>query len=150
MSVQLRMSSSKERRQNNFRGKSRRLLYLNNVPDSPISTEAVCEAVESDGRACWVALPSSSDDIWCYQHHNEWRQMSTRWAKVNQDAEKMMVTGLESAKQKTIALRQSVYLRREIQHRFYPRGGDIKDYIEWIQKMENDTRHLADTILSTV
>ena len=76
--------------------------------------------------------------------------MSTRWAKVNQDAEKMMVAGLESAKQKTITLRQSVYLRRQIQHRFYPRGWDVKDYIEWIQKMENDTRHLADTLLSTV
>ncbi|KAK1912018.1 hypothetical protein P3342_012501 [Pyrenophora teres f. teres] len=147
MSVQLRMSSSRERRQNNFRCESRRLLYLNNVPDCPLSNEAVCEAVEPDGRACWIALPPNSDDIWCYQHHNEWRQMTARWEKVNQNAEEISVVGLESAKQKILITRQSVYLRRQIQHRFYPRGGDIQDYIEWIQKMEQNTRLLADTLL---
>jgi hypothetical protein len=75
-------------------------------------------------------------------------QMTLRWGRVHKDAEKMTVTGLDAAKQKIMKLRQSVDLRRQIQDRFYPRGGDIQDYIKWIHKMENDVRALADTLLS--
>jgi hypothetical protein len=74
--------------------------------------------------------------------------MTLRWAKIHKEAEKLMVTGLDAAKQKIMKLRQSVDLRRQIQDRFYPRGGDIQDYIKWIHKMENDVRALADALLS--
>jgi hypothetical protein len=74
--------------------------------------------------------------------------MTLRWGRVHKDAEKVMVMGLDDAKQKIMKLRQSVDLRRQIQDRFYPRGGDIQDYIKWIHKMENDVRALADTLLS--
>lgn len=148
MTVQLRISSSKEQRPIIYRGNTRRLLRLSDVPDSPKLSGAVCEAVESDGRACWVALKESAGDIWCYQHHDEWRQLSIRWTKIHKDAERMVVTGLDTGKQKILKLRQSVDLRREIQERFYPRGGDIQDYIKWINKMENDVRQLADSLLS--
>lgn len=148
MTVQLRISSSKEQRSTIYRGNTRRLLRLSDVPDSPTSSGAVCEAVESDGQACWVALKESAGDIWCYQHHDEWRQLNIHWAKIHTDAERMTVTGLDAGKQKILKLRQSVDLRREIQERFYPRGGDIQDYIEWINKMENDVRQLADSLLS--
>ncbi|EMD64562.1 hypothetical protein COCSADRAFT_90251 [Bipolaris sorokiniana ND90Pr] len=147
MTVQLRISSSKEQRPIIYRGNTRRLLRLSDVPDSPKLSGAVCEAVESDGRACWVALKESAGDIWCYQHHDEWRQLSIRWTKIHKDAERMVVTGLDTGKQKILKLRQSVDLRREIQERFYPRGGDIQDYIKWINKMENDVRQLADSLL---
>jgi hypothetical protein len=76
--------------------------------------------------------------------------MTTRWSKVHKDAERVVVTGLDAAKQKILKLRQSVDLRRQIQDRFYPRGGDIQDYIKWIGKMENDVRQLADALLSTL
>lgn len=148
MSIQLHISSSKERRPTNYRGNTRRLLRLSDIPDSPTSSGAVCEAVESDGRACWIALPSNTSDIWCPRHHDEWTQMTMRWGKVHMEAEKTMVTTLDVAKQKIMKLRQSVDLRRQIQDRFYPRGGDIQDYIKWINKMENDVRQLADSLLS--
>jgi hypothetical protein len=74
--------------------------------------------------------------------------MTMRWAKVHKEAEDLMVTGLDAAKQKIMKLRQSVDLRRVIQDRFYPRGGDIQDYIKWIHKLENDVRALADALLS--
>jgi hypothetical protein len=147
MSLQLRISSSQERRPA-FRGKTRQLLRLSDVPDSPSSSGAVCDAVDSEGHACWATLPSSAGDPWCYKHHDEWQQMSLRWAKIHKEAEKLMVTGLDAAKQKIMKLRQSVDLRRQIQDRFYPRGGDIQDYIKWIHKMENDVRALADALLS--
>ncbi|RII12944.1 hypothetical protein CUC08_Gglean005062 [Alternaria sp. MG1] len=146
MSLQLRISSSQERRPA-FRGKTRQLLRLSDVPDSPSSSGAVCDAVDSEGHACWATLPSSAGDPWCYKHHDEWQQMSLRWAKIHKEAEKLMVTGLDAAKQKIMKLRQSVDLRRQIQDRFYPRGGDIQDYIKWIHKMENDVRALADALL---
>jgi hypothetical protein len=147
MSLQLRISSSQERRPA-FRGKTRQLLRLSDVPDSPSASGAFCEAVDSDGRACWSTLPSSAGDPWCYRHHDEWEQMTLRWAKIHKEAEKLMVTGLDAAKQKIMKLRQSVDLRRLIQDRFYPRGGDIQDYIKWIHKMESDVRALADALLS--
>ncbi|KAF1941695.1 hypothetical protein EJ02DRAFT_193200 [Clathrospora elynae] len=146
MSLQLRVSSSQERRPA-FRGNTRRLLLFSDVPDSPGSSGTVCEAVESDGCACWVALPTSAGDPWCYRHHDEWRQKTMRWGKIHKEAEKMVVINLDVAKQKVVKLRQSVDLRRQIQDRFYPRGGDIQDYIKWIGKMENDVRQLADALL---
>jgi hypothetical protein len=73
--------------------------------------------------------------------------MTLRWAKIHKEAEKLMVSGLLAATQKTMKLRQSVDLRRLVQDRFYPRGGDIQDYIKWIHKMENDVSALADALL---
>ncbi|RMZ73740.1 hypothetical protein GMOD_00009508 [Pyrenophora seminiperda CCB06] len=121
MSLHLRISSSQERRPA-FRGKTRQLLRLSDVPDSPASSGAFCDAVESDG-------------------HDYAMEQNTR------EAEKLMVTSLDAAKRKIMKLRQSVDLRRQIQDRFYPRGGDIQDYTKWIHKMENDVRALADALL---
>ena len=59
-----------------------------------------------------------------------------------------MVLSLDVAKQKVLKLRQSVDLRRQIRDRFYPRGGDIQDYIKWLAKLEADVRGLADSLLS--
>lgn len=61
----------------------------------------------------------------------------------------MTVISSETAKQKVIKLRLSVDLRRQIRDRFYPRWGDIQDYIKWIAKLEADVRQLADSLLST-
>lgn len=58
------------------------------------------------------------------------------------------VISADIAKQKVMKLRLSVELRRQIRDQFYPRGGDIQDYIKWIHNLENDVRQLADSLLS--
>ncbi|KAF1829402.1 hypothetical protein BDW02DRAFT_642881 [Decorospora gaudefroyi] len=134
MSVQLRISSSQERRPNNFRGNARRLLRLN-------------DAVETDGRACRSALPSGASDPWCERHHEEWKDLIAHWSRTQKDVEKIVVLSVDLAKQKVMKLRQSVELRRQIRDRFYPGGGDIQDYIKWLGKLEGDVRQLADSLL---
>ncbi|KAI0578984.1 hypothetical protein Alg130_07707, partial [Pyrenophora tritici-repentis] len=146
MSLQLRISSSHEKRPT-FRGNSRRLLRLSDIPDSPTTIGAACEAVESDGRACRVALPSEASHPWCERHTEEWKDLNARWGKTQREAERIVVLSLDVAKQKVMKLRQSVELRRQIRDRFYPGGGDIQDYIKWLGKLESDVRQLADSLL---
>ncbi|CAA9966258.1 hypothetical protein PTMSG1_09617 [Pyrenophora teres f. maculata] len=146
MSLQLRISSSHEKRPT-FRGNSRRLLRLSDIPESPTTIGAACEAVESDGRACRVALPSGASDPWCERHTEEWKDLNARWGKTQREAERIIVLSLDVAKQKVLKLRQSVELRRQIRDRFYPGGGDIQDYIKWLGKLESDVRQLADSLL---
>lgn len=146
MSLQLRISSSQEKRPA-FRGNSRRLLRLSDVPESPATLGASCEAVETDGRACRVGLPSGASDPWCDKHHDEWRELNEKWSKTQKEAERIVVLSLDVAKQKVLKLRQSVDLRRQIRDRFYPGGGDIQDYIKWLAKLEGDVRQLADSLL---
>jgi len=147
MSIQLRISSSHEKHPT-FRGNSRRLLRLSDIPESPSTIGAACEAVETDGRACRVALPSGASDPWCERHTEEWKDLSARWSKTQREAERIVVLSLDVAKQKVMKLRQSVELRRQIRDRFYPGGGDIQDYIKWLGKLESDVRQLADSLLS--
>ncbi|CAO2658311.1 Nn.00g060340.m01.CDS01 [Neocucurbitaria sp. VM-36] len=146
MALQLRISNTRERRPD-FKGNTRRLLRLSEVPDPPTSLGAVCEALESNGRPCNVALPKNAKDPWCNGHHKKWIDLTSRWNKIHKEAEQLVVTSLDVAKQKVLKLRQSVEHRRQIRDTFYPRGGDLQDYIKWIGKLENDVRQLADTLL---
>ena len=149
MSLQLRISNSKERRPA-FRTNKRNLLRASEVPESPTLLGAICEAVEPDGRACRAELPSTAGDPFCSRHYKQWRDLNARWSKTHKEAENLVVTSPEIAKQKVMKLRQSVELRRQIRDQFYPRGGDIQDYIKWIAKLENDIRQIADSLLSMV
>ena len=147
MSLQLRISSSQEKRPA-YRGNTRHLLRLIDIPESPATLGAVCEAVETDGRPCRAALPSGANDPWCDRHHDERNDLNARWSKIQKEAERIIVLSLDVAKQKVMKLRQSVELRRQVRDRFYPGGGDIQDYIKWLGKLENDVRQLADSLLS--
>jgi hypothetical protein len=147
MSVQLRINSLQDRRPS-VKGNTRQLLRSSEVPDSPSTRGHVCEALEPDGRPCRVALAATAVDPWCHRHHHDWQEINTRWSKTHEDAEKLVVVNSETAKQKVMKLRLSVELRRQIRDRFYPRGGDIQDYIKWIAKLETDVRQLADSLLS--
>jgi hypothetical protein len=80
MSLQLRISSSQEKRPA-YRGRTRRLLRLSDIPESPATLGAICEAVETDGRPCRAALPSSTKDPWCDRHHDERNDLNARWSK---------------------------------------------------------------------
>jgi hypothetical protein len=147
MSVQLRINGLQDRRPS-IKANSRHLLRSVEVPDSPGTLGPACEALEPSGRPCKVALATTAQDPWCHRHHNEWLDINTRWSKTQKEAETLAVVSSETAKQKVIKLRLSVDLRRQIRDRFYPRGGDIQDYIKWIAKLETDVRQLADSLLS--
>lgn len=147
MSLQIRISSFQDRRptqKNHFR----HIVRINNIPESPGAAGPICDAVEIDGRPCKISLEAKAADPWCPKHHQEWKNLNSRWSKAVKDAEKIVVVDSEAAKQKVIKLRLSVDLRRQIRDRFYPRGGDIQDYIKWIAKLETDVRQLADSLLS--
>ncbi|KAF2847502.1 hypothetical protein T440DRAFT_491936 [Plenodomus tracheiphilus IPT5] len=146
MSLQIRLNSSRERRPA-YRTKTRDLLNLSKVPDSPASSRACCEAVEADGRPCRTELPFIAGDPFCSRHYKEWRDLSARWNRTHKEAETLIVVNLDVAKQKVIKLRLSVKLRRQIRDQFYPRGGDTQDYIKWIASVEDDVRQLADHLL---
>ncbi|KAH5383217.1 hypothetical protein HBI38_228920 [Parastagonospora nodorum] len=146
MSVQLRINGLQARRPS-VKGNARRLVRLSDIPESPTVTGPVCEALELDGRPCQVALAATTKDPWCNRHYHEWKEINARWSKAHREAEKMTVISSETAKQKVIKLRLSVDLRCQIRDRFYPRGGDIQDYIKWIAKLEADVRQLADSLL---
>jgi len=144
MSVQLRITD----RWPSVKASSRTILRSNDVPPSPTVSGAVCEALEADGRPCKGTHTTTTGDPWCGKHHQEWKDINAKWNRVHKEAERQTVTSSETAKQKVLKLRQSVDLRRTIRDRFYPRGGDIQDYIRWIAKLETDIRQLADTLLS--
>lgn len=144
MSVQLRITD----RRPSAKANPRTVLRSSDVPSSPTVSGPVCEALEADGRPCKGTHATTSGDPWCSKHHQEWKDINAKWNKVHKEAERQTVTSSENAKQKVLKLRQSVDLRRTIRDRFYPRGGDIQDYIRWIAKLETDVRQLADTLLS--
>ncbi|OAL52599.1 hypothetical protein IQ07DRAFT_505038 [Pyrenochaeta sp. DS3sAY3a] len=146
MTLQLRLSSLRERHPH-FKGNTRSLLRFSLAPDPPSTSGTKCDALDSDGRPCDVVLSSAGNDPWCNRHLKEWKDLSIKWNKTQKDAEKLVVTGLDVAKQKVMKIRLSIDLRRQIRDRFYARGGDIQDYIKWIGKLETDLRQLADTLL---
>jgi hypothetical protein len=147
MSVQLRINSLKDWRPN-VKGNARHLLRSSEVPGSPTTIGPVCEALELHGRPCKVTLAATAEDPWCNRHHHEWKDLNARWIKTHKEAERLVVVSSETAKQKVIKLRLAIDLRRQIRDRFYPRGGDIQDYIKWVAKLETDVRQLADSLLS--
>jgi hypothetical protein len=148
MSVQLRINGL-QGQQPSKKPNLRHLLHSIEVPESPNTLDLACEALEPSGRPCRVALTTTAEEPWCHRHHNEWLELNARWSKLQKEAEKVAVISSETAKQKAIKLRLSVDLRRQIRDRFYPRGGDVQDYIRWIAKLEADARQLADSLLST-
>lgn len=148
MSLHFRVSNSSQERRPAFKSDTRNLLRASEVPESPTSLGATCEALEIDGRPCRAELPSSAGDPFCSRHYKDWRDLNTRWSKAVKEAEHLVVTSLDVAKQKVLKLRLSVDLRRQIRDQFYPRGGDIADYIKWIAKLETEVRQLADSLLS--
>lgn len=147
MSVQLRFNNLQEQKPNN-KANARHVLRSVRASKPPESPDLACEATQTDGRPCKVALASDAQDSWCHLHHAEWMDLNARWNKANADADKITVVNSEAAKQKAIKLRLSVNLRRQIRDRFYPRGGDMQDYINWLAKMQTDVRQLADSLLS--
>jgi hypothetical protein len=126
----------------------RPLLRLVDVPASLGAHDPACKALEPSGRPCKVALAAIAEDPWCHRHRDEWLDLTTRWIRLQREAEKLAILGSESAKQKVLKLRLSVELRRQIRDQFYPCGDDTQDYIEWIVKLETDVRQLADSLLS--
>lgn len=144
MSVQLRIAD----RRPSVKANPRTVLRSSDVPPSPTVSGPVCEALEADGRPCKNTHATTSNDPWCSKHHQEWEVLNAKWNRTHKEAERQTVIDSETAKQKVLKLRQSVDLRRQIRDRFYPRGGDIQDYIKWIAKLETDVRQLADSLLS--
>lgn len=147
MSLQFRIGSSKDKRPA-YKNNTRTLLRASHVPDYPESPGACCEAVEHDGRPCRAELPTTAGDPFCSRHYKEWRELNAKWSKTHKEAERTIVISADMAKQKVMKLRLSVELRRQIRDQFYPRGGDIQDYIKWIHNLEGDLRQLADSLLS--
>lgn len=86
--------------------------------------------------------------MWCKRHLGELKELSAKWTRTQKDAERIETLSPDSAKQKTIKLRQAVEFRRQIRERFYPKGGDTADYLKWIVRLENDVRSTADSLLS--
>jgi hypothetical protein len=145
MGLQLRISRTNRRP--TLSGPGRRLLHSEDVLESPTTFGPVCEALEPDGLPCKADLAPEANDPWCTRHYSEWKELIAQWSKTYEEANKAVVFGSDSAKQKVIQLRLSVNLRRQIRDRFYPRGGDIQDYINWIAQLETDIRQLADSLL---
>jgi hypothetical protein len=146
-SAQHRINGLQDRRSSK-KSPSQPLLRLVNVPESLGDHDPACKALEPSGRPCKVALAATADDPWCHRHRDEWLDLTTRWIRLQKEAEIVVVLGSESAKQKVLKLRLSVELRRQIRDQFYPCGEDTQDYIKWIVKLETDVRQLADSLLS--
>lgn len=147
MTLHLRIQSATERRLR-FAESTRCLIYASQVPDSPAASGHSCEALNHNGRRCRAVLADDQTHPWCDHHHHEWSDLAAQWRATRREAEGIVVSGPDSAKQKIITLRQAVDLRQQIRRQFYPQGDDIQDYIKWIAKLENDLTQVGDTLLS--
>ncbi|KAL5395216.1 hypothetical protein PMIN04_012927 [Paraphaeosphaeria minitans] len=128
------------------KGKPRIILRSSEPPRSPLATSNECEALESNGRPCQQSLPRD-EDTWCRRHSTELKNFQSKWDKAFGDAEKVEADTPDTARQKILKLRQAVDLRRQIRERFYARGGDTSDFINWMTSVEKDMRTLADSML---
>ena len=146
MSIHLRVHSSQERRPT-FRHRSCSLIRSTEPPQSPSTHVHSCEAIDSDGHPCRIALLSEEHD-WCNRHTRDLKDLNVAWEKIQKEAEKIEVWDANSAKQKMLKLQLAVSLRRRLRERFHTRGMDTADYTGWIAKVEQDTKSLADAILS--
>lgn len=146
MSLQFRIHTRQGSR-SSLRGKSRTLLRSSEPPQSPLVEGNTCDAIDNDGRQCKHTLPSEGY-MWCKQHNTELKDLSTRWRRVQKDADGVEAVDPDTAKQKTVKLALSVELRRQIRERFYPQGGDTADFLRWIVKLENDLCNIAGSLFS--
>ncbi|KAF1966521.1 hypothetical protein BU23DRAFT_544186 [Bimuria novae-zelandiae CBS 107.79] len=128
------------------KGQSRVLLHSSTPPKSPLITSNLCEALESNGRQCQQSLRSEGE-TWCRRHSSELKDFQIKWDKVFKDAERVEASTPDTARQKILKLRQAMDIRRQIRERFYSRGEDTSDFINWITTLEKDMRTLADSIL---
>lgn len=146
MSSGLRINILKEPRLNS-KSQPRVILRSSEPPRSPLVTSNECEALESNGRPCQQSLPRD-EDTWCRRHSTELKDFQSKWDKTFRDAERVKADTPNAAKQKILKLRQAMDLRRQIRERFYSRGGDTSDFINWMTSVEKDMRTLADSVLS--
>jgi hypothetical protein len=73
------------------------------------------------------------------------KSMNADWGRAQEEA--TFVQGLLSpdvAAIKVFKLHQAFELRKQISRRFYKRGGDTADRIQWVMKLEQDVRGMAD------
>lgn len=126
---------------------SRIILHSSDPPKSPLVAYNVCEAVENNGRLCQQTLPREEEN-WCKRHATELKDFQAKWNKAFRDAECVEAGTPDTAREKILKLRQAMDIRRQIREKFYSRGGDTSDFINWIASLEKDMRTLADSILS--
>lgn len=146
MSSGLGISTLQESRIGSKR-ESRTILRSSEPPRSPLVAANKCEALEANGRPCQQSLPRE-EDTWCRRHALELRDFQTKWDRAFRDTERVEAETPDSARQKILKLRQAMDLRRQIRERFYSRGGDTSDFINWMTSVEKDMRSLADSMLS--
>lgn len=132
---------------NNSLGQSRVILRSSEPPKSPLVASNECEALQSTGRPCLQSLPRD-EDTWCKRHSAELKDFQSKWERMFGEVQRMEADTPVAARQKILRLRQVLSLRREIRERFYARGGDTSDFINWMTTVERDMRKLADSRLS--
>jgi hypothetical protein len=123
------------------------ILRSSEPPKSPLVTSNECEALEGNGRPCQQSLPREKD-TWCRRHATELKRFQSKWDGAFRDAGRVEADTPDTARQKILKLRQAMDLRRQIRERFYSRGGDMSDFINWMTSVEKDMSTLADSILS--
>ncbi|KAF2491329.1 hypothetical protein BU16DRAFT_468768 [Lophium mytilinum] len=143
MSPQLRIQASQCFSPNN-KTRFRSLLYSSEPPTSPQLIGTKCDAVEIDGQPCSTVLEAEGQ-AWCIRHFNEMKSLNATWKQAQQEA--VFVQSLltpDIAKIKVYKLCQALELRKQISQRFYKRGRDTADHIQWIMELEQDVRGMAD------
>ena len=145
MSVRLRIDSAETRRPP-FQTRSRCLVHSSEPPDPSATRKTVCEAIETDGRPCDIAL--AEDEDWCSRHAQDLEDLNMAWEKIQKEVEEIDVTDPTTAKRKTEKLHLAVSLRRRLRERFHTRGVDAVDFMRWFAKVEQDTSLLADSVMS--
>lgn len=129
MALHVRIHTPREPR-SILKSRPRSLLNCTEPPQSPFGKGNSCDATDG-GRSCSQSL-ASDGPLWCKKHLGELKDLSAKWNRAQKEAERIEAVDPDTAKQKTIKLRQAVDLRRQIRDRFYPRGGDTADYLKWI------------------
>jgi hypothetical protein len=129
------------------KGQTRVILRSSEPPRSPLVTSNECEALVGNGRPCQRSLPRE-EDTWCRRHATELKDFQSKWDRAFRDAKRVEADTPNTARQKILKLRQAMDLRRQIRERFYSRGGDTSDFINWMTSVEKDISTLADSILS--
>ncbi|OCK81046.1 hypothetical protein K432DRAFT_296380 [Lepidopterella palustris CBS 459.81] len=144
MGSQLRILAPQGQSRPSNKQKFRNLLQSSEPPSSPLAKGTKCDALEIDGQPCYAVLPTEGQ-AWCSRHFKEMKALNADWKQAQQEAEEIQgLSNPDFAKQKVLKLRLAIDLRRQVSQRFYKRGGDTADHIQWIMKLERDVRALAD------
>lgn len=147
MSPQLRLQASQGFSPNS-KARFRNLLHSSEPPQSPLLKGTRCDAIELDGEPCTTVLETEGQ-TWCTRHFNEMKSLNTDWSKAQEEAFVQASLSPDVAKVKVYKLTQAFELRKQISRRFFKRGGDTVDRIQWVMKLEQDVRGLADLKMST-